>query len=326
MNFATEPTNHAVGIHEFGGPDVVGVIERAIPRPLSDEVLVRVHAATVNPTDTLFRTGAQTGRMAGLTPPFTPGMEFAGQVVALGKARGDLPEFQVGDRVAGVVAPWQTRGGAQARFVAAPLSGLAHIPASMSYDEAATIPMNGLTALMAVELLGLEPVARVLVTGGAGALGGYSISVASHLGYRVIADGHADDAALLTSLGAELVVPRGQGIVDAVRSSVPEGVDGIIDGARIGPALTSVMRDGGAYVQVRREPPTSDRRVRYETIMVTDHLDNTAAIRQAMELAGKGIIRPLVARRLPMEQAADAHRLVEQGGLRGRVVLLFQDQ
>ena len=70
-NFATEPPNHAVGIHEFGGPGVFGVIERAIPRPLSDEVLVRVHAATVNPTDTLFRTGAQTGRMAGLTPPFT---------------------------------------------------------------------------------------------------------------------------------------------------------------------------------------------------------------------------------------------------------------
>jgi hypothetical protein len=96
MNFATEPTNHAVGIHEFGGPSVVGVIERAIPRPLSDEVLVRVHAATVNPTDTLFRTGAQTGRMAGLAPPFTPGMEFAGQVVDLGNVQGDLPEFQVG--------------------------------------------------------------------------------------------------------------------------------------------------------------------------------------------------------------------------------------
>jgi NADPH-dependent curcumin reductase CurA len=169
MNFATEPTNHAVGIHEFGGPSVVGVIERAIPRPLSDEVLVRVHAATVNPTDTLFRTGAQTGRMAGLTPPFTPGMEFAGQVVALGNVQGDLPEFQVRDRVAGVIAPWQTRGGAQARFVAAPASGLAHIPASMDYDEAGTVPMNGLTALMAVELLGLELGSRVLVTGGVGA-------------------------------------------------------------------------------------------------------------------------------------------------------------
>jgi NADPH2:quinone reductase len=325
MNFAREPTNPAVGIHEFGGPSVVGVIERAIPRPLSDEVLVRVHAATVNPTDTLFRTGAQTGRMAGLTPPFTPGMEFAGQVIALGDLRGDVPEFQVGDRVAGVVAPWQTRGGAQARFVAAPASGLAHIPTSIGYDEAATVPMNGLTALMAVQLLGLEPRSWVLVTGGVGALGGYSVSVASHLGYRVIADGYPDDASLLTSLGAELVVPRGQGTVDAVRSSVPGGVDGIIDGARLGPALTSVLRDGGVFAQVRREPPTSDQRVRYETIMVTDHLKNTGAIRRAMELAAKGIIRPRVARRLPIEQAADAHRLVEQGGLRGRVVLFFED-
>lgn len=79
-------------------------------------------------------------------------------------------------------------------------------------------------------------------------------------------------------------------------------------------------------MQVRREPPTSDRRFRYETIMVTDHLDNTGAIRQAMELAANGIIRPRVAQRLPMAQAADAHRLVEKGGLRGRVVLLFEDQ
>jgi NADPH2:quinone reductase len=149
--------------------------------------------------------------------------------------------------------------------------------------------------------------------------------VASHLGYRVIADGYPDDASLLTSLGAELVVPRGQGTVDAVRTLLPDGVDGIIDGARIGTALTSVLRDGGVFVQVRREPPTSDQRFRYETIMVTDHLDNRAAIRQTMELAATGIIRPRVARRLPMQQAADAHRLVEQGGLRGRVVLLFED-
>ena len=326
MNFAIEPTNLAVGIQEFGGPNVLGVIKRAMPRPLSDQVLVRVHAATVNPTDTLFRTGAQTGRMAGLTPPFTPGMEFAGQVVALGNVPGDLPEFQVGDRVAGVVAPWQSKGDAQARFVASPLSGLAHIPASMKYDEAATVPMNGLTALMAVKLLGLEPGSRVLVTGGTGALGGYSISLASHLGYRVIADGYPDDAALLTGLGAEVVVPRGQGTVDAVRTLLPEGVDGIIDGARLGTAVTNLLRDGGVFVQVRREPPTSDRRIRYETIMVTDHRDNTAAIRQAIELAANGIIRPRVAQRLPMEQAADAHRLVEKGGLRGRVVLLFEDQ
>ena len=196
----------------------------------------------------------------------------------------------------------------------------------MDYHGAATVPMNGLTALMAVELLGLEPGSRVLVTGGTGALGGYAISVASHLGYRVIADGYPDDAALLTGLGAELVVPRGQDIVDAVRTLLPEGVEGIIDGARLGGAVTSLLRDGGVFVQVRREPPNSERRFRSETIMVTDHFDNTAAIRRVMELAAKGIIRPRVARRLPMEQAADAHRLLEQGGLRGRVVLLFEDQ
>ena len=318
-------TNRAVGLSRFGSPEVLGVVIVPVAAPGPLDALVRVRAAAVNPSDTLLRTGRQAERLGGISPPFIPGMDLAGDIVALGTAVAGTG-LHVGQAVAGVVRPWRPNGGAQAQYVVAPASSLVPIPANMSYAEAATVPMNGLTALVAMELLDLKPGARLLVTGGAGAFGGYAISLARHQGNFVIADGREGDWELLLRLGAELVVPRGEAMAAAVREAAPGGVDGIVDAARLGAPAMPLVRDGGTFINARSTAsPGDDGRIRRGAVFVPDHFHRTDKIQEVVDLARIGVLVPRVAMQLPMERAAEAHRLLERGGLRGRIVLTFDD-
>jgi NADPH:quinone reductase len=318
--------NRAVGLSQFGAPDVLGVVSVPIAVPGPSDALVLVRAAAVNPSDTLLRTGRQTQRLAGIIPPFIPGMELAGDIIALGDDVAGT-HLRVGQAVAGVVRPWRPNGGAQAQYVVVPVSSLVPVPENMGYAEAATVLMNGLTALVAMELLDLPPSSQILVTGGAGAFGGYAISLARDHGHYVIADGYEQDRELLLRLGAHLVVPRGEEMAAAVRAVAPDGVDGLVDAARLDDLAMPLVRDGGAFIHARSiESPSDDERIRREVVFVPDHFHRTDKIREAMDLAQTGVFAPRVALRLPMEKAAEAHRLLERGGLRGRIVLTFDER
>lgn len=133
--------NRAVGLSHFGAPDVLGVVRVPIAVPGPSDALVLGRAAAVNPSDTLLRTGRQTERLAGIAPPFIPGMELAGDIIALGGDAG--AHLHAGQAVAGVVRPWRPNGGAQAQYVVVPAASLVPVPAHMGYAEAATILMNG---------------------------------------------------------------------------------------------------------------------------------------------------------------------------------------
>jgi NADPH:quinone reductase-like Zn-dependent oxidoreductase len=304
----------------FGGPEVLQIIEREAPRPGPGEAVVRVAAATVNPTDILMRAGKQAALMTDIKPPYVAGMDFAGAIEAVGPGVEGLP---IGARVMGVVNPRRPAGGAHSEKVLAPVASLVPIPGGVELAEAATLPMNGLTAIMAIEALGLAKGSTVLVTGGAGALGGYVIQLARHAGLRVFADAKADDAALLMSFGAESILPRGDAMATALLDLAPQGVDGLVDCALLGAAAASLVRDGGVAVWVRKANAHEDPRLLSRYVGVTDRMTDTAALRRLATLAAEGALTPRVARRLPMEQAAEANRLVEAGGLRGRVVLTF---
>jgi NADPH:quinone reductase len=317
--------NRAVGLSRFGSPEVLGVVSVPVTAPGPLDALVHVRAAAVNPSDTLLRTGRQAERLGGISPPFIPGMDLAGDIVALGNAVAGTG-LHVGQAVAGVVRPWRPNGGAQARYVVVPASSLVPMPGNMSYAEAATVPMNGLTALVAMELLDLKPGSCLLVTGGAGAFGGYAISVARHQGHFVIADGREGDRELLLRLGAEVVVPRGEAMAAAVREAAPGGVDGFVDAARLGESAMPLVRDGGTFINARSAAsPSNDGRIRREAVFVPDHFHRADKIQEAVDLARIGVLVPRVAMQLPMEQAAEAHRLLERGGLRGRIVLTFDE-
>jgi len=162
----------AVTFSQLGGPEVLQVSALPAPQPGPGEVRIRVAAATVNPTDISFRSGrqfsvAQLAEM-GVRPPFIPGMELAGTVDAVGEGTS----WHVGDRVMAIVNPRRPGGGAQAELVVVPATSVARAPAKVTMEQAATLPMNGLTVRLALDRLALKPGQTLGVTGAAGAVGG----------------------------------------------------------------------------------------------------------------------------------------------------------
>ena len=306
---------------EFGGPEVLQVLELPQPVPAADEVVVQVVASTVNPTDTLMRSGRQAALMTQLSPPYIAGMEFAGYVYQVGSGAGGL---RVGQPVMGAVNPRRVAGGAHAQYVAVPAASLAVLASTVDLIQAATVPMNGLTARMVIDALQPRPGQNVLVTGAAGAVGGYVIQLARLAGLTVIADAKDDDQALVRQLGANIVVPRGEAMDAAVRSHFPRGVDGLVDCALIGDRAAALVRDGGIAVSPRKSNPITDPRLQARYVSVIEQMNNTAALAEPGELLRQGILTTRVGQRLPMTEAALAHQSVELGGMRGRVVLLFQ--
>lgn len=310
----------AAGFRAFGGPQALELL--TLPRPVAarDEVLVQVAAAPVNPTDLLMLEGRQAARMVGLVPPYVAGMEFAGHVHALGPGVSGL---RVGQAVMGLVNPRRPGGGAQADFVSVPAASLVPVPENLDLVQAAAIPMNGLTAVMCLEALGLHAGQSLLVTGAAGAVGHYVIQLARHAGLHVLADAKDADRALVLGSGADVIVPRGEGMAAAVRALYPGGVDALVDAALIGDSAMALVRDGGATALLRAAQVASDGRLRHTQISVTQRTLDTHALAWLAERAREGTLVPRVGTRLPLTRAREAYAQVQAGGLRGRVVLNF---
>lgn len=310
----------ALAFMAFGGPDVLQVMDLPQPVAKAGELVVRVAASTINPTDLLMRSGQQAALMVGLTPPYVAGMEFAGHIHAIGEG---VAELTAGQAVMGVVNPRTPAGGAHAQYVCVPAASVAPLNASADLMSAATVPMNGLTGLAALEALGLRRGETLLVTGGAGFLAGYVIQLAKAEGLTVIADAKHADAERLRGLGVDEVLPRGEAMEAALRLRCPRGVDGLIDTALLGNRAAALVRDGGASASLRKTHPITDARLRNHYISVVEQMRNTVALRRLAELWRKGALTPRLGPCLPMTEAVQAHQLAEQGGLGGRVVLDF---
>ena len=307
----------AVGITEPGGPEVLRVVERAVREPAAGEIRIAVKAAAVNPTDVgLRQRGAE-----GLPPPWVPGMDAAGVVESVGPG---VDQVAVGDEVMAAVSPRRPEGGAQSQLLVVPTASVAPVPAGASLEQASTLPMNGLTALRGLELLDLPAGATLLVTGGAGLLASYVIPLAKRAGLRVVADAGAADAAFVRDLGTDVVLPRGEGLAAAVRDAVPGGVDAVFDTALLGRGIFPAIRDGGALAFVRTwDGEDVEDGITIHRVWVGDVLDRTDWLRELSRLAGQGELALRVAATFPPERAADAHRQMEAGGLRGRAVVVF---
>jgi NADPH2:quinone reductase len=314
----------AVGCTEFGDASVLRVItvERPVPGP--GQVLVKVAAATVNPTDLGFRAGAR-ALPDGVVPPYIPGMDLAGVIETVGPdvAGPDEAGWRPGDRVMAAVSPVVPGGGAQAEYVAVAEDQMARVPDGWSLEEAATLPMNGLTVATALDVLALPPGSTLVVTGSAGIVGQFAIQLGRHAGLTVIGDAAPADVALVESFGAHRVVERGDGMAAAVRALYPDGVDAIIDAALLGPAALPAVRDGGQLLAVRPFQGETERDIAVHLVLVGNHLHEGHRIAALADLVDKGVLTLRVAEVLPAERAADAHRRLEAGGVRGRLVLTF---
>jgi NADPH2:quinone reductase len=310
----------AVGFSEFGGPDVLRIVALPMPAPGPGEVLVRVAAAAVNPTDVAFRDGGHRSRLpAGLSPPYVPGMDLAGSVETAGPGTA----WQPGERVMAAVSSFVPGGGAQAEFVVVAADALARIPDGIGLVEAATLPMNALTVRAALDELALQPGQTLAVTGAAGAVGGYAIQLGRAEGLRVIADANPADEALVRGLGADVVVRRGPDVAAAIREVVPGGVDALLDAAVMGAPVLPAVRDGGQLMAVRPHPGEPERGIKVPLVLVFQHLHEGGRLARLAEQAAAGTLTLRVADALPASRAAEAHRRFEAGGVRGRLVLTF---
>jgi NADPH:quinone reductase len=307
----------AVGITAPGGPEVLSVIDRPVREPGPGEVRIAVRAAAVNPTDI----GLRTAGAAGLPAPWTPGMDAAGTIESVGEG---VERLHVGDEVMAAVSPRRPEGGAQAELLVVPQASVVAIPDGVTLEQAATLPMNGLTAKLGLELLGLSSGQTLAVTGGAGLLGSYVIVLAKQLGLRVIADAKAEDEPLVRGCGADLVVPRGDRFVAAVREAAPDGADGLYDTALLHEAVFGAIRDRGVMVVVRGwKPEQTERGIEVKQVFVGTVLDRTDWLEDLRPLASDGRLQLRVACEYPPEQAAEAQRIMEAGGLRGRALIVF---
>lgn len=310
-------TRRAVGFLEFGGPEVLQVVEMPVTDPGPGEVSIRVAAAAVNPTDTVLRTGVR--KRPPWDPPYVPGMDAAGTIDAAGAG----VDLEVGTQVMAVVTPRRPEGGAYAERITVPAAQVVETPDGVTVEQAATLPMNGLTAVIALDALDLQPGQTLGVTGAAGVLGGYAIVLARHRGLHVVADAKPDDEALVRSFGAQEIVARGDGVGERMRDVTGHGVDGLLDAAVQNAEVLAGVRDGGGIAAVRAFRAEPERGIEVHQIMVANHLEDQRTLRLLRDLAGKGEIALRVAGTFAPEDAAEAHRRFEQGGVRGRFVITF---
>jgi NADPH2:quinone reductase len=319
----------AVVVTEYGGPEVLRQVNVDEPHADEGQVRIRVHAATVNPADVLLRIGDidDALRASRLSKPYRPGMEVAGFVDEIGPAtRTDL---RIGDRVMAIMMPIDDSGGAYAEYVVVDADQVAPAPAGSSHVEAATLPMNGLTARRALDVLNLTPGETLAVTGAAGAVGGYAVQLAKADGLRVIADAAPSDKHLISALGADEIVARGPGVGERIRQLHPEGVAAVVDAALQGDEALPALRDAGQIAVVRRpgERGTStlhpEPGITIRDVWVPDYTHATDKLDGLRVLAEQGRITLRVARTFPAAAAAAAHRALEKGGVRGRLVLTF---
>ncbi|MBS7706790.1 NADP-dependent oxidoreductase [Chelatococcus asaccharovorans] len=301
----------AIQYDRYGPPDVMRLVEAPDPVAGAGEVLVQVQASGVAPFDVKLRAGALQQHFAPRFPQI-PGRDGVGVVVALGAGVVDLA---VGDRIC-LLAP---RGsGTAATLIACPRTALVPAPSALTTAEAGALLQPGLSALIAVETAAVSPGMRVLVHGGAGAVGGLMVQLLNHRGAIVSATCRAANRGYVRSLGAQRAIAYDE--EDFTRIEPQDVVFDLI-GGDVHARSYDVLRDGGQLVYLVAAPfvERSERGITVTRAMVTDRPDVMAAVVQA---AADGIWRPGVVGTLPLADIGEAHRRIEAGEVtRGRIVL-----
>jgi NADPH:quinone reductase-like Zn-dependent oxidoreductase len=309
-----DATMSAVVVRAFGGPDVLRVEEVARPSPGPGELLVRVHAAAINPVDALARTFGERS-VARAQLPYIPGFDLSGVVAEVGEG---VTRFAPGDEVYAMIH--LQRGGAYAEYAVVLDSEAAKKPRSASHVEAASLPLVALTAWQALfQTADLQPGETVLIHAGAGGVGTVAIQLAKWRGARVITTASQRNHAFLRSLGADEVIDYTTHRFEDHARDVDVVLDAVGDDTQERSLAT--LRDGGRLVSIVGLTPAArgaGRGVRATSILVDP---DSAQLARIAELVDDGVIRPVVSHTLPLADAPEAHRQIETRRTRGKIVL-----
>ncbi|MFC8425436.1 NADP-dependent oxidoreductase [Streptomyces sp. NPDC057236] len=303
----------AISYSRYGGPEVLGLGEVDDPRVGPDSVLVRVRAAAVNPVDWKCREGHLDPILQPVFPVI-PGWDVSGVVVRPGPA---VPEFAAGDEVIGYVREDVLSRGTFAEYVAAPARTLARKPRALSFEEAAGLPLAGLTAYQVLHrVLEVKRGETVLVHAAAGGVGSIAVQLAAHLGARVIGTASERNHDFVRGLGGE-PVSHGEGLAERVRGLAPEGVDAVFDsvGGDALKASANLLAPEGRLASIT-DPEVVGYGGRYWFVR-PDPQD----LQHLSDLADQGTVTVHVSETFPLDRAADAHRLNQEGRTRGKIVV-----
>ncbi|MFE3638997.1 NADP-dependent oxidoreductase [Streptomyces cellostaticus] len=303
----------AISYSRYGGPEVLEYGEADDPKVGPDSVLVKVRAAAVNPVDWKCREG-HLDQILDAVFPVVPGWDVSGVVVRPGAS---VTEFSVGDEVIGYVREDFLSRGTFAEYVAAPVRTLARKPRNLSFEEAAGLPLAGLTAYQVlVKALEVKRGETVLVHAAAGGVGSLAVQIAAHLGARVIGTASEPNHDFVRGLGGE-PVSHGEGLAERVRGLAPEGVDAVFDtvGGDTLKVSANLLAPEGRLVSVA-DPEVVGFGGRYYFVR-----PDAEDLRKLSALAEQGVVSVHVQETLPLERAADAHRLNQEGRTRGKIVV-----
>ena len=310
----------AVGLMKHGGPEVLEVLDVPEVHAGPGQVRLRNHAAAVSPTDTMVRNGSRAEEQKVDPPPYVPGMDAAGIVDQVGE--GVDTGVRVGDAVMAMVNQRAAHGGYREQIVL-DARAVVPAPAGATHAEACTLPMNGLTARLSLDILALSPGQSLAVTGSAGAYGGYVIQLAKAEGLVVIADAAEKDEALVRALGADIIVRRGDDVAARFREHFPDGVDGLADGAGLNERVFEAVRDGGKFTSVRGFAEKAPRGISIEPTWVRTYDGEFEKLDRLRSQVETGVLTLRVAETYLPERASEAHARLEAGGTRGRGVIEF---
>jgi len=302
----------AAYIEKFGGPEVLQYGDLPDPVAGPGEVVIDVHASTVNAADWKFRAG-EYARHSNVKFPQIPGRDFSGVVSAV----GDGADLKVGDAVFGVLGAGKE--GTYCEKIAIPAALVAKKPDGLSHINAAALALTGLTAINAVEdTLKLQRGETILIQGGAGGVAGFAIQFAKYLGAKVITTCSAANVDYVRSLGADQVIDyNAENFTRAV-----SGCDAVFDtvGGDVAKQSYAVLKPGGraAFIASGAEAPKPDRSD------VTGLRPPVPRSRKAMERIAEvyvaGGVKPPEVKLYKLSQAADAHRLSQSRHFRGKLV------
>lgn len=305
------PTHQVVVFDRYGPPDVLRVIDQPLPHAAAGELRVRVRAAGVQPMDLAVRNGGASA--ASPSFPRRLGNEFAGIVDQVGN---DVEGFSIGDEVLG----WATSQ-CYAEVLTVPAAQVVFKPPSMTWAVAGAMSASGQTAHAALKQLRVSAGETVLIHAAAGGVGSMAVQLARDWNARVIGTASADNHDYLRSLGAEPVL-YGEGLADRVRALAPRGVDAALDAVG-GEALDVSLALGVDHNRIGTLV-AFDRAASLGVVGIHSRRSRDR-LAELVTMYDEGRLRPHVREMFPLSRAADAHRVVERGHGRGKVVLMVYE-
>ncbi|HET7118662.1 MAG TPA: NADP-dependent oxidoreductase [Hanamia sp.] len=304
----------AVRIHEFGGPEVLKYEE--VPRPATapDEVLIKVYASGVNPVDWKMRAGLAQSLFP-IQLPFIPGWDVSGEIEEVGS---DILNFRKGDEV--YSRPDPTRNGTYAEYVVVKANQVNSKPKSINHDKAAAVPLAGLTAWQGLFDFGqLKAGQKVLIHAAAGGVGAYAVQFAKWKGAYIIGTASEENIDFLYDLGANEVIDYK---TEKFENKV-KGVDLVFDlvGGDTQKRSLKVIRKGGRLITTMQ--PQNQEAAKLKDIHVEGFMAQSLPeeLQQIADLIDSGKMKPVISQIFPLKEAAEAHRKIEGGHTRGKIVL-----